>query len=530
MKKKWIFLIVIVVIIIAVVLISFFVSKKKQMDRDYELFSVTEFLYYPLEIDEKFGVIKRDGTVIIDAKYDDVQIPNNDKAIFVFRNGDSYIVLNDKQEELYTKVGEVSAIAGVSSTGEKVYNNTVLKYKENNKYGLLNFDGAKLTEAVYESMESLNDKYGEILVEKDGKLGVINIKGVVLVDCKYDYIKGDGYFKDSSYKEGGYIVGNKARGGYVYGYLDKNAKDIIKVGQESIYRVTEIESNDIYLVARENGRYALYKGNENLTDYKYIDMFYNNGTGTFTVQKNKSYGLINLDGKTVIPEQYEELIVVGIFAWASKDGVDFTFDLNGVKQENSQFVSLQMTSTDRFYISIDENYMYGITDLDKKVVVQNKYDYIEEMPNSGLLIATSGNDVTVYSAGITELVSVSNAELKNVGDYIQITNNEESYFLTVDGRKVDNKIVYLDNQLYASKSGGKWGFVDLKDNVIVDYVYDEVTEINEFGFAGVKKDGKWGVINRDGDVILEPTYESNVISPVFVGRYCLEGGVARNHI
>lgn len=53
--------------------------------------------------------------------------------------------------------------------------------------------------------------------------------------------------------------------------------------------------------------------------------------------------------------------------------------------------------------------------------------------------------------------------------------------------KVDNKTVYLENQLYSSKENGKWGFVDLKDNVIVDYQYDEITEINQYGFAGIKK-------------------------------------------
>ena len=531
MKKRLMFLIIAIIVIIVAIMLSITISKKKEKDRDYELLSPTEYLYYPLEINKKFGVLKRNGDVVIDAEYDEVQIPNSDKAIFIVKSDNSYSALNDKKEKLFSNYGEVSGIDGVSVTGEKVYNNTVLKYKENGKYGLINFDGNKITDAIYDEMQSLTDKYGEILVKKNGKLGVINVKGVSLVECKYDYIKGDGYVKDSSYKLGGYIVGNKVNNGYVYGYLDNKAKDIINMGQESIYRVTEIDSeNNAYLVARENGRYALYKGNENLTDYKYIEMFYNNGTETFTVQKNKSYGLINIEGKVIIPEEYEELLVVGIFAKASKGDINYTFDLNGVRQENTQFVSLQMTSTDRFYISIDENYRYGIADLNKKAVVPNKYDYIEEIPSTGLLIATSGNDVTIYSAGIKELVSASNAEIKKIGEYIQIINNDESYFLTADGRKVDNKIVYLNNQLYANKIGNKWGFVNLKNNVVVNYEYDEVTEFNEFGFAGIYSDGKWGVINQSGETVLEPTYESNQVNPIFIGRYYFKDGVARDYM
>ena len=62
------------------------------------------------------------------------------------------------------------------------------------------------------------------------------------------------------------------------------------------------------------------------------------------------------------------------------------------------------------------------------------------------------------------------------------------------------------------------------------YKYDEVTEVDEYGFAGIKKGGKWGVINSNGDVILEPTYESDELSPIFIGKYCLKNGVARDSI
>ena len=73
-------------------------------------------------------------------------------------------------------------------------------------------------------------------------------------------------------------------------------------------------------------------------------------------------------------------------------------------------------------------------------------------------------------------------------------------------------------------------FVDLKNNAIVNYEYDEVTEINEFGFAGIKKSGKWGVINKAGEIVLEPTYESNQVNPIFLGRYYFKDGIARDYM
>ena len=59
------------------------------------------------------------------------------------------------------------------------------------------------------------------------------------------------------------------------------------------------------------------------------------------------------------------------------------------------------------------------------------------------------------------------------------------------------------------------------NNVKIDYQYDKVTELNELGFAGIKKDGKWGVIDKEGNIILEPTYtipEQNG-EPYFIGKY-----------
>ena len=114
--------------------------------------------------------------------------------------------------------------------------------------------------------------------------------------------------------------------------------------------------------------------------------------------------------------------------------------------------------------------------------------------------------------------------------YIRVSTGKDLYYLTVNGKKVDNKTVYLDNNIYASKLDDKWGFVDLRNNVIVPYEYDEVTELNEYGFAGVKKDGKWGVINSNGEIILEPTYESNEISPTFIGRYVLKNNIVSDQM
>lgn len=530
-KKLAIVGVILAIIIIVIVLISVFVKKKIEIDKEYVLLPENLYTYYVLNVDEKYGVANKEGNIIISPDYNEVQIPNHDQPIFVVKNENGYKVLNDKGEQILDRSLLITGIEGIDSWGNKVFNNTVLKYEENGKYGLMSFEGKRITEPIYEELVSLEEKYGEIRAKKDGKYGVINIKGTILVHAKFDYVRGDGYSDNDSNKDAGYIVGIKSDRGMSYGYLDKNEKEIIKVEQETLYRVTEIKDSSAYLVASQNGRYAIYKNNNNLTDYKYLRIDYSNSGNCFIVQKNKTYGVVNLDGNVIIPEDYDELLIVGIYVKAYRDDKDYIFDLNGAAVEDSPFTSLAETSTGRFYISIDDNYKYGVANKEKEVVVPNIYDYISEVEKTGLLIATEGRNVTVYSAGGSQIISVENADYSIEGDYIRIITSDESYYLTTDGKKVTNKTVYINNKLFASKSGKKWGFVDLKDNTQVDYIYDQVTEFNEFGFAGVKKDGKWGVINQNGEVILEPTYEiENDNSPIFIGIYYKNGDILTNNI
>ena len=62
-----------------------------------------------------------------------------------------------------------------------MYEKSVLKYSKNGKYGIIDLNGKKITNAVYEEIDTLQFKEGELLVKKDGKYGVINIKGATLV-------------------------------------------------------------------------------------------------------------------------------------------------------------------------------------------------------------------------------------------------------------------------------------------------------------------------------------------------------------
>ena len=47
--------------------------------------------------------------------------------------------------------------------------------------------------------------------------------------------------------------------------------------------------------------------------------------------------------------------------------------------------------------------------------------------------------------------------------------------------------------------------MNLEGEKIVDTIYDDAKEQNEYGYCAVKKDGVWGVIKSDGTLVLEPS-------------------------
>jgi len=74
--------------------------------------------------------------------------------------------------------------------------------------------------------------------------------------------------------------------------------------------------------------------------------------------------------------------------------------------------------------------------------------------------------------------------------------------------------------LFLSKKDGKYGYTDKAGNVVVDYIYDDATEQNNYGFAAVKKDGKWGAIDEQGKIVAANQYElKNNILIDFIGKW-----------
>ena len=549
--------IIIISILILAVLI-FIVINKVNDNKKYQIPEIRIHEYLVLNQDGKYGVIDKNGNIIITPEYTDVKIPNPQKAVFVCYEDNGIIkILNQNGEEKYTEYEKVEPIRLNNVSSSLMYEKTVLKYYENGKYGLIDFEGKEVTNPIYDDIQSLAYREGNLLIQQNKKYGIIDPNGKVIIKPEYDNISSDNY--NINIEQSGYIVENITDEGYRYGYINNDGKMILKTEFNELSRVTNIENkNDIYFILAQNGRFGVNRNNKNIINYEYQSISYDNENKIWVVEKSKKYGIADLDGNIIIPVEYDEISIDSDHIYAQNAQEQKVYDAKG-NEENINFGEHVInTSNDNYKIfGSKENLLYGVKNSNEEIIIEEKYDYIEylfdkyfiasdqsgklgiiddednivlefkfdsinKIENSDNLIQTldlEKNTVGIYGNQIQEICILENGIIENKQNYIRIYNENDSLYFDKSGNQKTNKEL-LELPMYANKKDGKWGFEDKEENVKVEYEYDRVTEFNEYGFAGIQKDGKWGVIDKNGEIILDPIYEfDNIQEPQFIGKY-----------
>ena len=564
MKKKIIIPIILFLLIIIGLLIYFFVKNKEKENRDYQIEQITDYKYFvsKSQDSQKFGVIDTNGNVLIDEQYDDVQIPNPSKAVFICINGDSSKVFNSEAQEIYTEFGEISTLRLKNTSSDLIYEKSVLKYEQNGKFGLIGIDGKKLTEPIYDSIDTLQYKEGELIVKQNDKYGIINQKGYILVDIEYDEITADGFYDmETQYRYDGYIVANKTDMGYRYGYVFHDGKQILDLLYNDLKRITNISDEEPYLLVAENGRYGVMKKSTQIISNEYQSISYDASNNIFVVQKGQKYGVMDFLGKQIIECKYPQIDVKGRNIYVTKDdNMVEVYDTSGnLTNMSSDLIYIDIPEKDDYSIriqTIDQNTTYqickegeddvqeeyqyieylendlfvasksggnlGIIDLNGDVKTEFKYSSIQIIPNTDLIQMVNTDNITVDFADKTAkiITQMANVTITNNEHFIKLSNSNESKYINLDGKEISNIEAYPNNLLFAVSKDGKWGYTDKDGNIKVEAIYDKVTEFNKYGFAGVLKDGKWGIIKQDGTILVQPSYEiDSQIEPYFIGEY-----------
>ena len=288
---------------------------------------------------------------------------------------------------------------------------------------------------------------------ENGKFGVINNEGEIVINPEYDEVISipnsskpificvyDVNDKDGTYK-------TKA--------INEKNEEILQ-GYEKIEAIDNFDSKqniwyeDNILRISKNGKYGLidFEGKEILPcDYDEITAL-KSIKSNLLIKKAGNVGLVNEKGQTIIPTQYKDIKTLK----------------EGYKNE---------------YIIVNENNQYGLIGTSGNILIEPKYENIKYL-NSSNLFAIKESDVW------------------------KLINTEDGKVL-IDGGYDDIKEVKTDSVVIVK--GGKYGIINTNKEEKIAPTYDELKYAFSIYYIA-KKDGKYGVINSENQEVIPFEYLS----------------------
>lgn len=192
--------------------------------------------------------------------------------------------------------------------------------------------------------------------------------------------------------------------------------------------------------------------------------------GLAAVQINQLWGFIDISGELVISPSY-------LFPSEFRNGYAFVID------ENLKRYCIDPSGQPRFLaFRLGGNFSDGIASFKEPLLGTTGKVFLEEELKSGLmdtlgrpLIEPKYEKIGKFKAGLVPVLF---------------------------GSQPDELLGYPDERIEATSFiGGKWGFINLKDEIVIKPVYDDARAFYR-DRAAVKKDGKWGFINRQNELVI----------------------------
>lgn len=475
-QKVFAVIIAVIVIIMVVMIIKNVFVQREKLSKKYEYFTVFS--------SEKWGVINQDGEIVINPSYQEmIVIPDKTKDVFICtydinEEDGTYKTkaLNRKNEEIFTQYDQIQVLENIDDNDNIWYEKNVLKVMQNGKYGLIDLNGKKLLDCEYDEINVMKGIENSLLIKKDGYVGLINNAGTILIDVKYSDIKNLG----TTYKEGYITIDENGKCGIV-------STTKIQILENKYNEIKQVYLGDNYYVVEDGKEKIINQAGETLIDNGFDDIKSSTKRGIIFTQKDL-YGEMSTSGDILIEAKYQDLKEAneGIYI-AKKDEKYGIIDENEKEKVPFEYTGIIYNEKANVFLAEDENY--------KTTIINDKY----ETKLNGVLVELNVND-----------------------KYIRMRVGSDYKYYNLSLEEITSQEALPNNTLFLKKENGKYGYVDKKENVVVDYIYDDATEQNPYGFVAVKKDGVWGSLDRNGKIIISPKYKmENNLKIDFIGKWHL---------
>ena len=470
------------VIVVVILIILFIVGIKKILKADKNALASKniEMAYYPVFTNGNWGVINTKGETVLEPAYAEmIMIPNKSKPVFVCIYDVNYVdgsyktkVVNEKNEELFSNYQNINTIQNHDENNNLWIEESCLKVQSEGKYGLINLDGTLILPCEYDSIAPIAGIRNSLIIKKEGKTGLADTNGKIIVPAEYAEVSA----LTSNYQNG-YIVKNAEN---KFGIIGSDGSTVLECVYAGIKNATD---NNMYVVNNNGTWQVILKDGTAFLDGKVDNTTEINGTN-IVVNNSGKYGIYNIETDLKIPVEYEFLT--------------HAFDDKYIAKKQGK---------------------YGVINLNNEVLVQFEYEDIKYNKQTDYLKAQASDGSYAYiSRNLEVKVKAGEETILNGGIKLVVNGEVKYYDFKLDERT--NKDIYTANTLFIKKENGKYGFTDKNGKVVVECKYEDAREQNDYGFSAIKQNGKWGTIDQYGNVVIAPLYtlkDENEID--FIGKW-----------
>ena len=214
-------------------------------------------------------------------------------------------------------------------------------------------------------------------------------------------------------------------------------------------------------------------------------------------EKTGHWGCVDADGNLRIPFEYNYLEIKNIggkkFFEASKESRLYVFELNGkpiipVEYECKCVCGFYTKEKALYIVSKDEGRFFGVIDSNGETIIDLKYDgvigYNENNEKLFFVVVNKDGKIGVMDKNGKEILP---NEYDDMDYLMKISNGTNVYGLLV-------------------QKNNKWGLCDLNGKFIVEMEYDWMVKIPDEFLIEVEKNNKFGIINKNGEIVLHCVY------------------------
>lgn len=243
------------------------------------------------------------------------------------------------------------------------------------------------------------------------------------------------------------------------------------------------------------------EGSEILTEYENVEAMQNTDGLNIWYEKdvlrftsNGKYGLIDFKGKQILPAEYDNISVL--------EGIEksIVIEKNGKKgllssstgeiiilPEYLEISALTDNYQDGYIVKNAEN-KYGVISVNKKNVLEVKYDEIKNVSGSGYYVAVlDGKTVVVDETGTVKLDKGFESIEGFDGENIIVIKDSKYGIISVTGEDVisaeyEDIKKAISGQYYIAKKNGKYGVISNENSTKIDFLYENINYIDTANF------------------------------------------------